>query len=117
MVFVGEILIDDTLSRSVALDEGDQPTGLTVRATAQDHVSTATYRIQIKRAEPALTLNVTATATSRCVAGKVVLVVQAKSEFSVPISLSVSTGFGTKQIAAVAQVKVRRARSRYATPL
>ena len=105
LVFVGDVLIDDTLPRTVALAEGDAPTVLTLKSTAQDHTTTATYSIQIVRAEPAPELDVTALAGTRCVAGKVTLVVTATNASEVPVALSLTTPFGSKQIASVAAGK------------
>ncbi|MDY0908607.1 Ig-like domain-containing protein [Microbacterium sp. CFBP9034] len=44
---------------------------------------------------------VSATATTRCVAGKVVVVVRAVNEDDEPLALEITSAFGTKQIAAV----------------
>jgi uncharacterized protein len=101
LVFVGDVLSDDTLPRTVALAAGPAPTVLTLRSTAQDHTTTATYSIQIVRAEPAPELQVTAVAATRCVAGKVTLTVTATNASKVPVALSITTPFGTKQVAAV----------------
>ncbi|KQP56574.1 beta-L-arabinofuranosidase domain-containing protein [Agreia sp. Leaf283] len=46
LVFVGDVLIDDSLPRTVALAENG-PTTLTLRASAQDHVTMSTYDITI----------------------------------------------------------------------
>ncbi|WP_127473166.1 beta-L-arabinofuranosidase domain-containing protein [Microbacterium sulfonylureivorans] len=109
LVFVGDILIDDTLPRTVALAEGDAPTVLTLRATAQDHTTTATYRIEIVREDPAPPLTVTAVASARCVAGKAVLTVQASNASDVPVALTISTAYGSKQIATLAAGKTTAA--------
>lgn len=50
-------------------------------------------------------LNFTVAATTRCVAGKVVLTVQATNGASEPVDLSVTTGFGTKTFLAIASTK------------
>ena len=102
LVRVGDVLIDDTLPRTVPLNEGAEPTVLTLRATAQDHTTTSTYRIEIAREEPTPPLAITAAVTSRCVAGKVTLVVQGSNASDVPVALSITTDHGSKQIAALA---------------
>ena len=102
LVHVGDVLIDDTLPRTVPLNEGAEPTVLTLRATAQDHTTSATYRIEIVRAVPEPVLEVTATATARCVAGKVTLVVKTHNASEHPIALSIGTPYGSKQIGALA---------------
>ncbi|MHC2998272.1 family 43 glycosylhydrolase [Microbacterium sp. HJ5] len=53
-------------------------------------------------AEPQPTLEVSATAATRCVLGKAVLTVQVRNEESVPVALSISTPFGAKSVAALA---------------
>ncbi|HEX5859623.1 MAG TPA: beta-L-arabinofuranosidase domain-containing protein [Microbacterium sp.] len=105
LVFVGDVLIDDTLPRTVALNEGAEPTVLTLKSTAQNHTTTSTYSIQIVRAVPAPELDVTALASTRCVAGKVTLVVTATNNADVPVKLSLSTPYGSKQIASLAAGK------------
>ena len=47
----------------------------------------------------------TALASTRCVAGKVTLVVTATNDSDVPVALSLTTPFGSKQIASVAPGK------------
>lgn len=102
LVHVGEVLIDDTLPRTVALDEGSEPTVLTLRATAQDHTTSATYRIEVVRAAPEPALEVTATATTRCVAGKATLVVKTHNASEHRVALSIATPYGSKQVGALA---------------
>lgn len=103
LIFVGDVLIDDTLPRTVALDHGSSPTVLTLTSTAQDHTTSATYRIEIVRAAPKL--QVAATATTRCVAGKVVLVVTAKNNSDVPVGLALTSSYGSKDFAPIAAGK------------
>ncbi|WP_171013226.1 beta-L-arabinofuranosidase domain-containing protein [Microbacterium sp. 2FI] len=105
LVYVGDVLIDDTLPRTVALAEGDAPTVLTLRSTAQDHTTTATYRIEIVRAAPQPALEISAIVAFRCVAGKAVMTVQASNGSEVPVALTVTTAYGVKQFAAVARGK------------
>jgi len=50
-------------------------------------------------------LDVSAVATTRCVAGKVTLTVTATNESDVPVSLAVTTSYGSKQVAALAPAK------------
>lgn len=105
LVYVGDVLIDDTEPRTIPLAAGDAPTVLTIKATAQDHATTATYRVEIVRAPAAPALDVTATASARCVAGKPALTVQVRNGAGVPVKLDIATALGAKQIAAVAAGK------------
>jgi len=109
LVYLGDVLIDDSQPRTVALAEGDAPTVLTLRTTAQDHTASATYTISIVRAEPEPALPVVATASARCVAGKAVLAVQATNGSEVPVALSITTPFGSKQVASLAAGKMTTA--------
>jgi hypothetical protein len=93
----------------VALADGEEPTVITLRATAQDHTTTATYTISIVRAEPEPALQVTATATGRCVAGKAVVTVQTSNASDVPVALSISTPYGAKQVASLVAGKTTSA--------
>lgn len=108
LVRVGDVLIDDTEPRTVAL-AADGPTVLTLKATAQDHVTTATYRIEIVRAPEVPPLDVTAVAAVRCAAGKPMLTVQVRHGAGVPVSLAIETAAGTKQIASLAAGKTASA--------
>ncbi|MFH8248733.1 beta-L-arabinofuranosidase domain-containing protein [Microbacterium sp. B2969] len=105
LVYVGDILIDDTKPRTVALQAGDQPTVLTLRATAQDHTTSATYTVQIVREKPAPPLTVTAQTLVRCAAGKAVVTVQATNTSDVPVALAITTPYGSKQVAELAPGK------------
>nr|BFF10148.1 hypothetical protein GCM10025699_14510 [Microbacterium flavescens] len=109
LVYVGDVLIDDTQPRTVTLAAGDEPTVLTLRATAQDHTTSATYRIEIVRASEEPQLEVTASAAVRCVAGKAVLTVQARNGADVPVALRITTSAGSKDIAALAAGKATSA--------
>lgn len=109
LVRVGDVLIDDTQPRTVQLAEGDEPTVLTLRSTAQDHTTSVTYRIAIVRAPEQPPLEVSAVAVGRCVAGKVVLTVQVRNEADVPIALKITTDAGTKQVASLAAGKATSA--------
>lgn len=105
LVYVGDVLIDDTVPRTVTLAEGDQPTVLTLKATAQDHTTAATYRIEIVRAPAVPPLDVTATTSVRCVGGKVALVVQVRNGASVPVAAGIVTELGSKQVASLSAGK------------
>lgn len=101
LVFAGDVLIDDTLPRTVALAEAG-PTVLTLRASAQDHTTTSTYRVEIVRAPVAPPVEVTAITAVRCVAGKATLIVQATNRSGVAVALAVSSALGVRQVAALA---------------
>lgn len=101
LVFAGDVLIDDTLPRTVALAE-EGPTVLTLRSTAQDHTTTSTYRVEIVRAPVAPPLDVAAVAAVRCVAGKAALMVQTTNRSGVAVALSVTSALGAKQVASLA---------------
>ncbi|WP_127818545.1 beta-L-arabinofuranosidase domain-containing protein [Microbacterium sp. CPCC 204701] len=101
LVHVGDVLIDDSLPRTVKLHEGSEPTVLTLRSTAQDHTTSSTYRIEIVRGALEPALEVTATATTRCVAGKVSLVVKTHNASEHAVALSIVTPFGAKQVDAL----------------
>ncbi|WP_461474581.1 beta-L-arabinofuranosidase domain-containing protein [Microbacterium sp. HJ5] len=104
LVFLGDVLIDDTLPRTVTLAESG-PTVITLKGTAQDHTTTSTYRIEIVRAPAQPPLDVTATAAVRCVAGKASLTVQVRNGAAVPVALAITTAAGSKQIASLAAGK------------
>ncbi|MCW3493426.1 beta-L-arabinofuranosidase domain-containing protein [Microbacterium sp. SSM24] len=108
LVRLGGILIDDTLPRTLPL-AADGPTVLTLTATAQDHVTTSTYRIEIVRAPVQPPLDVTAVAAVRCAAGKPMLTVQVRNGAGVPVALAIETVAGTKQIATLAAGKTASA--------
>lgn len=101
LVHVGDVLIDDTLPRTVPLNGGGEPTVLTLRSTAQDHSTSSTYRIEIVRAAPEPAIEVTTTAATRCVGGKVTLVVTSRNASEHPVALSITTPFGAKQVTAL----------------
>lgn len=95
LVFVDGILIDDAESRTVALVSGDAPTTVSIEASAQDHTTRVTYALHIVRAAPEPELEVSAVASTRCVAGKVVLVVKASNGADVPVELVAASAYGT----------------------
>lgn len=98
LVFAGDVLIDDTGARTVPLAEGTGPTSLTLRAYAQDHTTVKTYRIQIVKAPRAPELPFTATASSRCVAGKVVQVVTVTNGSSASGTFAIAGPAGAKDV-------------------
>ncbi|MGI9823020.1 beta-L-arabinofuranosidase domain-containing protein [Agromyces sp. Marseille-Q5079] len=95
LVHVDGILIDDTEPRTVAVAAGTDPTTVTVKATAQDHTTNVTYTLRLVRAAPERELAVTAEASVRCVAGKVVLVVKTTNGDAVPVELVETSVYGT----------------------
>jgi hypothetical protein len=101
LITINNILIDDTIARTIALNAGQEPTNIVLKSYAQDHVTSATYQISIVRAQAAPDLKVTATAGSRCVAGKVVLTVEAKNADTVPVGLTFTSTFGQKNFTSV----------------
>ncbi len=103
LVKVGDILIDDTLSRRVALTPGEETT-LTINSFAQDHTTSTAYTIRIQEsAAPSLTAELAV--TSRCVAGKVVLVATVTGDDDGPVAVEVETEYGTRTVAALAAGK------------
>lgn len=100
LVYLGDVLIDDTLPRSIPLAAGEST--LTLTSYAQNHSSNVTYQVRIVRDR---VLDVVATATTRCVAGKVVLTVVATNRDSVPVAVTVTSAYGAKSFAAVAPGK------------
>ncbi|MEV4776160.1 beta-L-arabinofuranosidase domain-containing protein [Microbacterium sp. LWH12-1.2] len=95
LVHVDGILIDDTLPRTVAVAPGEAPTVVAVKATAQDHVTTAEYSIRIVRESE---LEVTSEASVRCVAGKAVLVVKVRNGADAPVNAVITSAFGTARL-------------------
>lgn len=97
LVYLGDILIDDTLPRTVAVGEGT--TDVTLTAYAQDHRTTIVYTVHIVHA-PAVSADLAA--TPRCVAGKVQLVTKVTNTSEEPVSVVVKTPYGDKTIASLA---------------
>ncbi|MDQ1082077.1 MULTISPECIES: beta-L-arabinofuranosidase domain-containing protein [Microbacterium] len=104
LVYVGDILIDDTQKRTVALNADGSPTTLTLRALAQDHTTAKTYSIQIVRAA-ASAIKTEFSAATRCVSGKVTLTTTVKNTSTVPVSVEVTTAFGKKSVTSLAPGK------------
>lgn len=96
LVRVGDVLIDDTRPRTVELAAGAAPTVVTLRASAQDHVTTSTYRLSIVRASAEPVLQATAKATGRCVAGKAVVAVTVKNTSDRDVRAAIATPYGAK---------------------
>ena len=100
LVYVNDVLIDDTLLRNIPLVADGGPTVVTIRSVAQDHETSTTYTVEIVRgSEPALDVSVVA--TPRCVAGKVNLAVQATNYEVIPVSITMRTAYGEKSFASV----------------
>lgn len=116
--------LNAAIAHADTLDEGDYPEAewaeleeLLAEAEAVKGATVGTQN-QIDAPERALslqlarlgtmkdeTLYVSVTAATRCVAGKVVLTVQATNGEEVPVALSISTSYGTKSVAALAAGK------------
>lgn len=105
LVYIGDILIDDTAPRVVKLDEGAEPTTVTLRATAQDHTTSSTYTIAIVREQAQPSVPVQLTAVTRCLAGKALVTVTARNEGDVPVRVAITTPYGSKTIVALAAGK------------
>lgn len=101
LVYHGDVLIDDTLPRTVALAEGDTPTVLALRSVAQDHQTSVIYRIEIVRGTPAPELSVSALVSARCVAGKVVVAPSVTNDGDFPVDVTVTSPYGSKSFAAL----------------
>ncbi|MBD3940464.1 glycoside hydrolase family 127 protein [Microbacterium sp. NEAU-LLC] len=99
LVKVGDILIDDTQPRRVAVTPGS-PTALTITSFAQDHTTSTSYTVLIQEQHTA-PLKVTASVTTRCVAGKVTLVVQVRNAEQSAVALDVQTPYGAKHVEAL----------------
>ncbi|WP_157001817.1 beta-L-arabinofuranosidase domain-containing protein [Agromyces laixinhei] len=104
LVYADDVLIDDMLPRTIALAEGDEPTVLTLRSAAQDHTTTVTYRIEIVRADVA-TLDVSAVAAVRCVAGRAVVTTTVSNADDVTVDFAVDGQFGSRNVTALAAGK------------
>ncbi|MCJ1695863.1 glycoside hydrolase family 127 protein [Rathayibacter caricis] len=103
LVRVDGVLIDDTELRTVRL-AATGTTNVVITSAAQDHTTTATYRLAVVR-ETAPALKTTVTTSSRCVTGKVVLTVTARNDSSVTTSLTIGSPFGSKAFTGVAPGK------------
>lgn len=76
----------------------------TIAVTSADGSKTTTTRVTVTLAKP-VALAVTASATSRCIGGKVVLTVTAQNNATVPVDVTVATSYGSKRFTAVAPGK------------
>jgi DUF1680 family protein len=97
LVHFGDILIDDTLPRTIAV--GADSTDLTLTAYAQDHATNLVYTVHIVHALP---VSAELTAVPRCVAGKVQIVTTVKNTSSGPVTVVVETPYGDKTVASLA---------------
>ncbi len=101
LVYVGDVLIDDRKPRTIPLAaEGD--TNVAVRSVAQDHRTSMTYDLTFVRESAEPTLDVAATATARCIAGKVTLAVQVTNRHDAQVALLLTTPYGSKSATAAA---------------
>jgi DUF1680 family protein len=101
LVKTGGILIDDTQPRAVALAPG-QETTIGIDGFAQDHTTSARYSVVVREGTPAPELDVLLTASTRCVAGKVVLTTTIANADGVPVDAAVTTPYGSKSLTGVA---------------
>ncbi|MDA1361103.1 glycoside hydrolase family 127 protein [Glycomyces luteolus] len=97
LVYLGDILIDDTLPRTVAV--GADTTDIVLTAYAQDHTTDLVYTVHIVHAPP---VSAEITAAPRCVAGKVQLVTKVTNSSGEPVEVVVATPYGDKTIASLA---------------
>lgn len=101
LVTTGDILIDDTKPRTIAMNAGTEPTNVVLTSYAQDHVTKVSYQIAIVRAKPKPALALNATATTQCVKGKVVLTVEVRNDEAMPMALTLTSAYGQKSVKAV----------------
>ncbi|ROQ65001.1 hypothetical protein EDF36_0504 [Rathayibacter sp. PhB152] len=104
LVKVDGVLIDDTVARTVNL-AASGTTNVVITSSAQDHTTLATYRLAIVRAAPAAAIDLTVSATTRCVAGKVVLTTTARNDSKAAASISIATPYATKSYTGIAAGK------------
>ncbi|MWV58978.1 beta-L-arabinofuranosidase domain-containing protein [Rathayibacter sp. VKM Ac-2754] len=100
LVRVDGVLIDDTAARTVTL-AASGTTDVVITSSAQDHTTIATYRLAIVKAAPAAVVDMTVTATTRCVAGKVVLTVTARNDATAAAAITLTSPFGSKAFTGV----------------
>ena len=100
LVYVGDILIDDTLPRAIPIAAGEPV--ITIKSFAQDHATSTTYNVKIVRVA---SLDIRAVASTRVIAGKIVLTVVVTNNDKVPTALSVSSIYGTKTFTSVSPGK------------
>jgi hypothetical protein len=105
LVYLGDILIDDTQKRTVALAANGAPTTVTLRSLAQDHTTAKTYNVQIVRAPAAPALTTELSAATRCMTGRVTLTATVKNTSAVPVSIEMTTAYGKKSVASLAPGK------------
>ncbi|WP_193755334.1 beta-L-arabinofuranosidase domain-containing protein [Microbacterium testaceum] len=103
LVYLGDVLIDDTQKRSVPL-AAEGATTVTLRSVAQDHTTSKSYRLTVVRATaPALSAKVSV--STRCVSGKVTVVASVSNPANVPVALTLTSAFGKKSVASLAAGK------------
>ncbi len=73
-----------------------------VVVTSADGSRSTTTSVAVELKAPAPSLDVAATATTRCVAGKVTLTVKVTNNDDVPVTFTAESAYGSKQFAAVA---------------
>lgn len=73
-----------------------------VVVTSADGSRSTTTTIAIELQAPAASLDIAATATTRCVAGKVTLTVKVSNNDDVPVTFAIESAYGSKQLASVA---------------
>lgn len=95
----------DAAARVRVTQPSEQNGGLaTIVVTSADGTASSTTTVRVTVVPPA-SLAVTVTASTRCIAGKVTLTVQATNGASVPVDLTVASAYGSKQFTAVAPGK------------
>jgi len=98
LVYVDDVLIDDTAARSVPLT-GDETT-VVLRAVAQDHETSVDYTVTIVRGGESAP-GVEVAAVGRCVVGKVQLAVSVRNVTDEPIDATIETPYGTREVTGV----------------
>ncbi|MGU3646450.1 carboxypeptidase regulatory-like domain-containing protein [Microbacterium sp. C23T] len=98
----GEELEPGATEALVELSDGANDIEVTSSSYAGDFV---TYVVSVDREASAPQLDVTATVTDRCVAGKVVLTVKVTNGEDVRVAVTVETPYGTKKIPVLAAGK------------
>lgn len=96
LVVVDGVLVDDSQPRSVTLTGGT--TTLAVTAFAQDHETSADYTVTIVAEEEPSGPQVTVTADTRCVVGRVAEVVRVTNESTLPVEAVVTTPYGARTV-------------------
>lgn len=95
LVYVNDVLIDDTQARTIALAEGDQATDVIIKSVAQDHETSIVYTVHVVKGPPA---PIELAAEPRCVAGKVQLIVKVTNSSEKRFHVVASTEYGRKAL-------------------